>query len=95
MSDAVLTNAQLMKLLLELSTNDGFRQRYAEKPAAALVELGVPHEVVVNINAACLAPTGLADKQAFADAHKQMVDSKVVEAHSMIIPNRLRFDAAK
>lgn len=95
MSDAVLTNTQMLKLLLELSTNDGFRERFEEKPAAALVELGVPHEVVVNMDAKCLAPMRLADKAAFQEAHQQMVDAVVVEAHSMVIPNRLRFGSSK
>jgi putative modified peptide len=94
-SDAVLTNTQMLKLLLELSTNDGFRERFEEKPAAALVELGVPHEVVINMDAKCLAPMRLADKAAFQEAHQQMVDSVVVEAHSMVIPNRLKFGSSK
>lgn len=95
MSDAVLTTSQTLKLLLELATNDGFRERFSEKPAAALVELGIPHEVVINMRAACLAPTPLLGKEAFREAHQEMVDSSVVEAHAMIIPNRLKFDAAK
>lgn len=95
MSDAVLTNTQMLKLLLELSTNDGFRERFEEKPAAALVELGVPHEIVINMDAACLAPTQLAGKAEFKDAHQRMVNATVVEAHSMIIPNHLKFGIRK
>jgi putative modified peptide len=62
MSDAALTTDQARKLLHELSTNGVFRARFEEKPAAALVELGIPHETVINLPAACLAPTRLASE---------------------------------
>jgi putative modified peptide len=94
MSDATLTTAETIKLLLELATNDAFRQRYAEKPAAALVELGVPYETVVNLNAACLASTGLAEKDAFKQAHQQLLSANFASTHSMLIPN-LRLDYGK
>ena len=55
MTDAVLTKKQGLALLQELRTNPGFRRRFAEKPAAALLEIGVPHETIVNLNARCLA----------------------------------------
>ena len=71
MSDAALTNEQALKLLLELATNDGFRQRFEAKPAAALVELGIPHETVVNLNAACLAPLNLQPKDVFQKAREE------------------------
>lgn len=91
MSDATLTTAETIKLLQELSTNDAFRARYAEKPAAALVELGVPHETVVNLNARCLAPARLADKDAFREAHQQWSSAGITQTQSMVIPS-LRLD---
>jgi len=91
MSDATLTTEQAIKLLRELASNDGFRARFEEKPAAALVELGIPHETVVNLRAACLAPLKLAEKAKFSTAMKELGDSAVQYVDKMIIPN-LRLD---
>ncbi len=91
MSDAVLTNEQARKLLHELSSNDGFRERYEDKPAAALLELGVPEETVVNLNAACLAPMKLAPKTAFSAAAEEFSKSGANPCLSMVTPH-LRFD---
>lgn len=91
MSDAVLTIEQTLKLLLELATNDGFRLRYEEKPAAALLELGIPAATVANLNAACLAPARLASKTKFKQAHDDLSNAKAAVAQSMVIPN-LRLD---
>jgi putative modified peptide len=86
MSHATLTTAETLKLLLELATNDAFRERYAEKPAAALVELGVPYTTVVNLDAACLSPCKLASKEEFAESHRQFQGSDVERTQSMAIP---------
>lgn len=94
MSDAVLTNDQTLKLLRELATNHGFRQRYEEKPAAALLEIGVPATTIANLPAACLAPQKLAqDQSAFDEALREMTNNKFVTAQSMAIPT-LRFSAS-
>lgn len=87
MSDAVLTNEQANLLLTELSKNDGFRARFEAKPAAALVELGIPHETVVNLNAACLAPLQLADKDTFTTALKEFGANGAKACLSMVTPN--------
>ena len=86
MSHATLTTAESLKLRLELATNDAFRERYAEKPAAALVELGVPYTTVVNLDAACLAPCKLASKESFAEAHSEYQNSELAQKQSMAIP---------
>jgi putative modified peptide len=90
MSDAVLTHEQAMKVLTEIITNEGFRQRYADKPAAALLEIGVPATTIANLPAACLAPQKL-DPKKFESARKQLEAKAFVAAASMAIPNiRLR-----
>lgn len=86
MSHATLTTAETLKLLLELATNDAFRERYAEKPAAALVELGVPYTTVVNLDATCLSPCKLASKEEFSESHRQFQSSDVARTQSMAIP---------
>ena len=94
MSDASLTHEQAQKLLKELSSNDVFRQRFEEKPAAALVELGIPHETVINLNAACLAPIKLAGKSVFGDALSALSTADSNSCLTMISP-QLRLDAGK
>ena len=88
MTDAVLTKQQGLDLLKELTTNPGFRKRFAEKPAAALLELGVPGETVVNLNARCLAPRGIEDFAADLDKTRATLQSDAdTEALSMLIPH--------
>jgi len=87
MSDAALTNEQALKLLLELATNDGFRQRFEAKPAAALVELGIPHETVVNLNAACLAPLNLQPKDVFQKAREEFSKRAAETCLNMVAPH--------
>ncbi len=86
MSDAVLTNEQATKLLNELATYDGFRTCYQEKPAAALVEIGIPHETVIKLSAACLAPMQLADKATFQATVKEFSANSAKACLSMITP---------
>lgn len=95
MSDAVLTNEQTLKLLRELATNEGFRQRYEEKPAAALLEIGVPATTIANLPAACLAARKLQeDAAAFKAAEQALMKDGFGTAASMIIPT-LRLSANK
>lgn len=89
MSDATLTHAQAASLLAELATNDAFRARFQEKPAAALVELGIPHETVINLKASCLLPQRLADKDVFKRACDQLTEAEIVGVRGMIIPHHL------
>lgn len=86
MSDATLTNEQCADLLKELATNDRFRRRYEEKPAAALVELGIPYHTVVNLNAACLVPRQIAEKEIFEAARQQLGDEATKTYLSMQAP---------
>ncbi|HEU4663769.1 MAG TPA: NHLP-related RiPP peptide [Dokdonella sp.] len=87
MTDAVLTNEQTLKLLLELATNDGFRRRYEEKPAAALLEIGVPAATIANMSAACLVQCTLKPKSDFLEAHQQLQNNTFAAAQSMAVPN--------
>ena len=62
MADSKLSREHSLALLHKLATDDGFRSRYEQKPAAALAELGVPHETIVNLKASCLAAQTLANR---------------------------------
>ena len=90
MTDAVLTKKQGLMLLQELISNAGFRRRFAEKPAAALLEIGVPAETVVNLSPKCLAPRkeeSLAKTDALTQARNELEKDGAQESLSMWIPN--------
>ena len=86
MSDATLTIEQCRKLVHELATNDDFRRRYEDKPAAALVELGIPFHVVVNLKASCLASRPLGRKEIFEAANRQLDEELVQRFGAFHIP---------
>lgn len=87
MSDAVLTIEESRRLIHELATNDAFRTRFEEKPAAALAELGIPFHVVVNLKATCLTPRQLAPKEIFEDANKKMDDDIAQRCAGFFVPS--------
>lgn len=87
MADSKLSREHSLALLHKLATDDGFRGRYEQKPAAALAELGVPHETIVNLKASCLAPTNLAEKSHFAGAHRDLSDATADNCLMMNQPN--------
>lgn len=71
MADSKLSREHSLALLHKLANDDGFRNRYEQKPAAALAELGVPHETIVNLKASCLSAQNLASKEHFRAAHAE------------------------
>ncbi|MGN6313318.1 MAG: NHLP-related RiPP peptide [Rhodanobacteraceae bacterium] len=87
MADSSLSREHSLALLHKLSTDDGYRSRFEQKPAAALAEIGVPHDTIVNLNAACLASTTLADKSHFAQGHRDLVGAASDRCLSMIVPS--------
>lgn len=86
MSDALLTNQQAEKLLLELATNDGFRDRFERDPASVLLELNVPREIIDKFDTICLKPTRLASKAEFAAAHEKFRGEAGHWCSKMIVP---------
>ena len=86
-TNASLSREHSLALLHKLATDDDFRSRYERKPAAALAELGVPHETIVNLKASCLASTSLADKAHFMSAHKKLSSASAENCLMMITPN--------
>lgn len=86
MADSELSRKHSLALLHKLATDDGFRGRYEQKPAAALAELGVSLETIVNLNASCLAATGLAAKEHFSLAHAELANAAADECLMMLPP---------
>lgn len=96
MADSKLSREHSLALLHKLANDDGFRSHYEQKPAAALAELGVPHETIVNLKASCLAPTSLAEKGHFANAHRELTNATAENCLYMINPNaRLDFGSKR
>ena len=90
MTDAVLTKKQGLALLQELITNAGFRRRFADKPAAALLEIGVPAETIVNLSPQCIAPrqiTQLASPGELQATHDALEKDQDQVALTMLIPH--------
>lgn len=85
-TNASLSHEHSLALLHKLATDDDFRGRYEQKPAAALAELGVPLETIVNLKASCLASTSLADKAHFQSAHAQLAAAAADQCLVMIVP---------
>ena len=85
-TNAKLSREHSLALLHKLATDDDFRGRYEQKPAAALAEMGVPLETIVNLKASCLAAISLANKGRFAEAHKELTDAAVDSCVGMIPP---------
>jgi putative modified peptide len=86
MADSKLSREHSLALLHKLANDDGFRSRYEQKPAAALAELGVPHETIVNLKGSCLVPATLADKSQFVEAHKDLANAAADSCVGMVIP---------
>lgn len=87
MADSKLSREHSLALLHKLATDDGFRSRYEQKPAAALAELGVPLETIVNLKASCLAAQTLANKEHFRASHAQLATAAVDQCLMMIWPS--------
>ena len=85
MSDSVLTIEQASRLLRELESNAAFAQRYQDKPAAAMLEIGIPATTIANLPAACLARCTLNTKNV-AETLRTLEKSVTVTAQSMAIP---------
>ena len=86
MADSKLSREHSLALLQKLANDDGFRSRYEQKPAAALAELGVPHETIVNLKGSCLAPATLAEKGHFQTAHARLAAAATDQCLGMIVP---------
>jgi putative modified peptide len=70
MANSRLTHEHSLALLHKLATDDDYRRRFEENPAAALAELGTPAETVANFMASCVTSDQLASKEKFAAAHR-------------------------
>lgn len=91
MADSKLSREHSLALLHKLATDDGFRSRYEQKPAAALAELGVPLDTIVNLKASCLAPATLDTKDVFSNAHAKLANAAADEC-LMMTPPLVKFD---
>ena len=87
MADSKLSREHSLALLHKLANDDGFRSRYEQKPAAALAELGVPHETIASLMATFQVTGKLADKTRFAEARRQLLNAGADACVQFTIPN--------
>lgn len=87
MADSKLSREHSLALLQKLANDDGFRTRFEKKPAAALAELGVALDTIVNLKASCLASSGLAEKSHFSQAHADLANATADNCLQMSSPN--------
>lgn len=92
MADSRLSREHSLALLHKLASDDAFRSRYEQNPAAALAELGVPQETIVNLKASCLASTTLAAKADLLAAHAQLSAAAADQCLAMMVPT-VKLDA--
>jgi putative modified peptide len=81
---ASLSREHSLALLQKLATDDGFRSRFEQKPAAALAELGVPQALIDSLPATSTAPMKLASREAFTRAleHFKLSEAEVLLCQS-------------
>jgi putative modified peptide len=92
MTDSKLSREHSLALLHKLATDDGFRIRYEQAPAAALAELGVPPATITHVTTNCRVSGTLAEKAAFAQARQQLLAAGAEACVQMAVPDpRLDF----
>jgi putative modified peptide len=73
MNDTVLPQQLAIALLTKLSTDDGFRSRYAASPKQGLTEIGMAANDVAALPPSSTGPVqNLADKSVFQMALQQL-----------------------
>ncbi|MCA9233248.1 MAG: NHLP-related RiPP peptide [Planctomycetales bacterium] len=87
MSDTKLTREQAVTLLRKLGSEEAFRSLFASKPAQALHQAGIPAESIVGLDAKCLCPRELADRDVYKDAADKLDTAVISDAMSMNTPN--------
>lgn len=87
MADSKLSREHSLALLHKLANDDSFRSRYEQKPAAALADLGVPLDTIVNLKASCLAPATLASKEHFHASHAELANAAADQCLMMNWPS--------
>lgn len=93
MADSKLSHEHSLALLHKLATDDGYRARYEQNPAAALAEVGIPGDTIIAFSAKCETKGTLASKEAFATAYRQLAAASADACVSMYVPSpQLRFD---
>lgn len=86
MADSHLTKEQGLSLLARLGKDDAFRQHFELKPAEAMLDLGLPAELVCRLPAKCLCPRKLASKAELEHAHGQLASDVDTSMLVLIIP---------
>jgi putative modified peptide len=87
MADSKLSREHSLALLHKLASDDGFRSRFEQEPAAAMNEVGVPPETTANFMTSCNTSGRLASKERFSVARQQLLDASADACIQMAIPD--------
>lgn len=83
---ASLTKEQGVALVKRLAVDDAFRALFEEKPAAALLELGMTDDEIGLLCESCLEPCKLAPKEEFLQVQKEMNEAELYATMKMMVP---------
>jgi putative modified peptide len=86
-----LSRQQQISLYTRLAADGTFRASFEANPTQALIELGVPSDVISSLSSDCLKPCKLASTDVFAAALIELKNVATESKTQMIIPS-LRLD---
>ena len=87
MADSALTKEHGLALLHKLAHDDAFRSHYERKPAEALLDLGVPADLICRLPGKCICPGKIASKGAMQTAHERLASNADTSLLQFIIPD--------
>jgi putative modified peptide len=85
-ADTNLKKEHGLALLTKLAQDDAFRAHYEQKPAEALLQLGVPADLICGLPARCLCPRKAAPKADMEHARKQLAGDLDTSTLALMIP---------
>ena len=86
MADRNLTREHGLALLTKLASDDAFRAHFEQKPAEALMHLGVPPELICALPPRCLCPRKAAPKEDMEHSRQQLAGNIDTSMLALLIP---------
>ena len=87
MADTALTKEHGLALLTKLAHDDAFRGHFEQKPAEAMLQLGIPAETICRLPAKCLCPRKVASKVEMENGRKQLAEERETAFLVLSIPS--------
>jgi len=87
MADSTLTKEHGLALLHKLAHDDAFRSHFEQKPAEALLNLGVPADLICRLPGKCLCHGKLAPKEEMEAARTRLSGDQDLHMLAFFIPS--------